>query len=736
MVSTEQVLAAESDSICVIGRCTFGTGIGAVTFAACELLSRYYRISIFPTEPHFRLEREIVLPNGTAIPVCTDLSKVKVAFYTDVLWNGAYDFNYTLVPRDALSFAHVAYDSDELPPQWVRILNEHFDFALFMSRHLEDVALKSGVEIGVGTLPLALDIEGLLSRPFRAQAGSKIKFCSIAAFHARKGVEALVEGFIKAFGSRDDVELTVHSNLAIGDSLERVRRLVESRDARNIVISCAPLSDQEKNALIEGCDIFVNCSRGEGYSIGPREALALGKVLAITNVGGHNDLYPAPGVFAIPATIAMPARYPEIDNLVAGRQYAADIADIAIALTDAFEYVSSGLSAQTMRARRELAAEFSFTNLAVNYAELIDTRLRSFRPREKASRFARPPAQLLATVERAIGSRSAALPGVDRVIVQAHDGGFFSVFNVFMSHLVWDQGDKRCHMVLPDWNVDRMIDRLGTDKFTSFCYGRPGEGNIWSKLFQPLYSLTEEEMDDADFLYKKGRPPLATFNEHREPQLTYIHAYKLYTSGQFSRFRRQYHNVFKDHVRLQGKYQQELDEFRTRHFEGKFVIAAHVKHPSHVIEQPDGKIAHVQAYIDKVRSQLNARGIDENSSEWAVFLATDQDRVVDAFRAEFGDRMACYSDVRRTTSAEDARYDRLTPEQRRAEGFQVQHLVAANQANWDARMAWEVIRDAMTMSYCHVLLHIVSNVSTAVSYMNPDIELVFCSADEPSHVGA
>ncbi|WP_027783720.1 MULTISPECIES: glycosyltransferase [Burkholderia] len=735
MVSTEQVLAAESDSICVIGRCTFGTGIGAVTFAACELLSRYYPISIFPTEPHFRSEREIVLPNGTAIPVCTDLSKVKVAFYTDVLWNGAYDFNYTLVPSDALSFAHVAYDSDELPPQWVRILNEHFDFALFMSRHLEDVALKSGVEIGIGTLPLALDIERLLSRPFRAPSGGKIKFRSIAAFHARKGVEALVEGFIKAFGSRDDVELTIHSNLAIGDSLERVRRLVESRDARNIVISCAPLSDQEKNALIEGCDIFVNCSRGEGYSIGPREALALGKVLAITNVGGHNDLSSAPGVFAIPATIAMPARYPEIDNLVAGRQYAADIADIATGLTDAFEYVSSGLSGQTMRARRELAAEFSFTNLAVNYAELIDTRLRSFRPREKGSRFARPPAQLLAAVERAIGSRSAALPGVDRVVVQAHDGGFFSVFNAFMSHLVWDQGDKRCHMVLPDWNVDRMIDRLGTDKFTSFCYGRPGDGNVWSKLFQPLYGLTEEEMDDADFLYKKGRPPLATFNEHREPQLTYIHAYKLYTSGQFARFRRQYHKVFKDHVRLQEKYQRELDGFRACHFQDKFVIAAHVKHPSHVIEQPDGKIAHVQAYIDKVRSLLNAHGIDESSSEWAVFLATDQDRVVDAFRAEFGDRLASYSDVRRTTDAEDARYDQLTTEQRRAEGFQVQHLVAANQANWDARMAWEVIRDAMTMSYCHVLLHIVSNVSTAVSYMNPDIELVFCSADEPSKAG-
>ena len=721
-------MLADSDSICIIGRCTFGSGIGAATYAACELLSRHYPVSIYPTEPHFRTQREVVLPNGTVIPVCADLSRVKVAFYTDVLWNGAHDFNYTLVPVGALSFAHVAYDSDELPPQWVRILNERFDCALFMSQHLERVALKSGVETQIGTLPLALDIEGLLSRSYRSPTGDKVRFCSIAAFHARKGVDSLVEAFIKAFGTRSDVELTIHSNLVIGESLERVQRLVKSRGVQNIIISCTPLDERDKNALIENCDIFVNCSRGEGYSIGPREALALGKVVALTNVGGHNDLHPTPGVFVIPATVAVPARYPEIDNLIAGRQYAAQVSDIEKVLHEALEYVISGSSCQTKQIRRELAAQFSFSSLELNYGEIIDTGLRAFRPQQNGSRFARLPASMLPVIENAVGDRCALLPGVDRTIVQPHDGGFFSVFNVFMSHLVWDQQDKRCHMVLPDWNIDRMMDRLGTDRFVSFCYGRPGEGNVWSKLFEPLYGLTEEDMDDVDFLYGKGRAPRATFNEEREPQLTYVHAYKLYKSGQFSRLRRQYHRVFLDHVHLRDHLQSELDDFRSQHFVGKFVIAAHVKHPSHVIEQPDGKMAHTQAYIDNVRLQLAARGIDEASPEWAVFLATDQDRVVNAFRQEFGSRMFCYQDVRRTTDAEDTRYDQLSADERRAEGFQVQHLVAANPDNWDVRMAWEVIRDAMTMSYCDVLLHIVSNVSTAVSYMNPDIELVFCAA--------
>lgn len=718
-----------SSSICIIGRCTFGTGIGATTFAACELLSRYFEVSVLPTEPRLRNTQQVVLPNGTSIAVCQDPSAIQVAFYTDVLWNGAYDFNYALVPEKALRIAHVAYDSDELPSQWVQILNDRFDFVLFMSKHLEEVARKSGVEIGVGTLPLALDLEASLSRPFRPPMPAKIKFLSIAAFHTRKGVESLVEAFAASFGNRPDVELTIHSNLAIGSCLERVKLQLSVREISNVLISNQALNDEEKNALIESCDIFVNCSRGEGYSIGPREALAFGKTLVITDVGGHKDLYPADGVFVIPAELPLPARYPEIDNLVVGRQYGALVTDISGALKDAHAYTSSGESAKTARQRRKLAAQFSLTVLGPDYARIINPELNLFRPSTIGSAFMRWPRGYAQEVEKKLGRKGAKLPGVDRTIVQAHDGGFFSVFNAFISHLVWDTMETRSHVVLPDWNVNRMVKRLKTDKFLSFCYARPEDGNIWNKLFEPLFGLTPQEMDDPDVLYSKGNPPVAIHNEHREPHLTYIHAYKLYKSAQFRSVRCQYHKVMKQHVHLLPHLQSELDAFSEANFTGKFVIAAHIKHPSHVTEQPGGEIAHTDAYVNAVREQLEKRKLDASSDAWAIFLATDQDRVVSRFKAEFGARVVCFTDVRRTREEEDARFDSLDKKQQSADGFQVQHLVAANKDNWNVRMAWEVVRDAMTMARCQVLLHIVSNVSTAVSFMNPDIELIFCSAN-------
>ena len=98
------------------------------------------------------------------------------------------------------------------------------------------------------------------------------------------------------------------------------------------------------------------------------------------------------------------------------------------------------------------------------------------------------------------------------------------------------------------------------------------------------------------------------------------------------------------------------------------------------------------------------------------------------FQAEFGDRLACHGDVRRTRAVEDAAFNALSPKEKNQEGYQLQHLVAANRANWSIRMAWEVVRDAYAMARCHTLLHVVSNVSTAVSYMNPEIEMIFCEA--------
>jgi hypothetical protein len=58
------------------------------------------------------------------------------------------------------------------------------------------------------------------------------------------------------------------------------------------------------------------------------------------------------------------------------------------------------------------------------------------------------------------------------------------------------------------------------------------------------------------------------------------------------------------------------------------LVAAHVKHPSHAVEEPDERIAWIDEFLAAVRCVLSQRGILESSDDWGVFVATDQDRVM------------------------------------------------------------------------------------------------------------
>lgn len=713
----------DNAEIAVIGRCAFQSGIGAMSYAACEMLARSFPISIIPTESHLRDQASITLPNGRVLPVCHDQPRIKVSFFCDVLWNGVADHNYALAPKDSLKYAWLVYDSDQLPTRWTELLNDHFNLVVATSPHLIEVARASGVNTPIAVLPIPLDLEPMLAQSLPRRDYSKVRFGSIAAFHRRKGVLTLIDAFIEAFFGRSDVELVLHSNLVFGETYNEV--LERAADIQNIKITCGELSETDKNKLLRSFDVFVNCSHGEGYSIGAREALAYGKSLVLSDVGGHKDLSGRPGVILVPADLGVPARYPEIDNGVYGQQRAVRTEAVAAALHQALVYAQSEEYDRTVPDRRSGARDFSFGALATPFAALLDPDIQRFRKQSVPPGVSLPD-DFAQVVQTRLGRRADVLSATRRQVCAAYDAGFFSIFNAFLSHLVWQQQEERCHAVYPDWSVDRLVERLGDRTVMSFCYGQPGDGNLWSHIFEPLFGCTEAELNDPAFLYRHAAEPFYRHNEQREPLMTYVHAYRLYQTRDFASWRRQYHRAFKQHVRLRPPLREEEDDFARRHLDHPFQIAAHVRHPSHTVEQPGAAIAHEDAYIARIYAAVKARGLDVAGPDWGVFLATDQDRVVTHFEAEFGSRLSFYKDVRRTRSAEDAAFDALPPEQKNQEGHQLQHLVARDRTNWSTRMAWEVVRDAYAMARCDTLLHVVSNVSTAVSYMNPNLEMIFC----------
>jgi glycosyltransferase involved in cell wall biosynthesis len=728
-VSPAAPAVEDGHGICVLGRVDFGTGIGKHTAAALELLGRGMDVSLYPTRtPAAALGPAIQLPSGRVVPVVDALEGFAAYWFADVLWNGAGDLNYTAMPRAGHKVAYLAFDSDELPEEWVTILNERFDLVLFTSAFLVEVAERSGVTIPAGVLPLALDLEELGSRRVSAALGRRVRFGTVSAFHDRKNLEVLIEAFNSSFGADEPVELVIHSNLAFGRTYDRIAALVAALPGDRISLSTDHRSDEAVQDLMTSFDVYVNVAAGEGYSIGPREALALGTPLVLSDIPAHADLAGLPGVFMVEPAGWIPARYPELDDRTFGRQARITGTEVGTALRLALDFAQGPELLPSAQLRRGRALQFSQTVLEPDYRRVLDPDAPRSRAIETGSDFSRLPQVAIGAARRQAGPQGRRV-GRKKLVLPAHDGGFFSLFNSYLSHLAWSMQESSPPMVLPDWDAGRLVKRLAPEPIVSYCYSKPGDGNLWRSLFEPLYGLSDADMDDAELLYGGARVIDDVHNAHYEPLLTFTHAYDLYRAPWFARFRRQYHDVLSEHVQLRPAFQAEIDAMKAT-LAGRFVVSVHVKHPSHAIEQPDERIAGRDEYLAAVRQVLRTRGIPEQSDEWGVFVATDQERVTAAFRDAFGEHVIAFDDVTRVGAEIDEGFDQLSEAEKLADGHQLQHQLAADQQRWSTRLAWEVWRDAEAMAASDVLLHAVSNVATAVSFLSPGVEMIYCSPDQ------
>ena len=461
--------------------------------------------------------------------------------------------------------------------------------------------------------------------------------------------------------------------------------------------------------------------------MGAREALALGKVLVLSDIGAHCDLFGLTGVYSVKTRELIPGHYPEIDGRVFGQQTRPDEASLRAALRRAVDEFGETSAFDAAMARRRRASDFSFGSLSIEYATVIDPHANLTRTcsRTVRSTDVNHSTDIVRSVNNAGGRFARNLALRQQIVVPAHDGGFFSVFNSYMSHLVWSIQDDRCHRVLPDWDQSRLSESKGTDDRDSFCYGKFEDGNIWTHFFDAPFGCTNDELNDPEFLYSEASIPPDRFNVKYEPLLTHLNAFDLYRSPWFRRFRFQYHDAFTRYIHLNASITDPLTDFFDTHIGSRFLMSAHVRHQSHTIEQIDGRMPDNDAYYRAIRKRLSELRIDSHSDNWRLFLATDQANVVNAFTQEFEDNVISIDDVRRTTAAEDENYQAVIPELSSQSGFQAHHLAASSPAKWTVKMGIEILRDATMLSRADTCFHIVSNVATAASYMNPKMRMIF-----------
>jgi hypothetical protein len=288
-----------------------------------------------------------------------------------------------------------------------------------------------------------------------------------------------------------------------------------------------------------------------------------------------------------------------------------------------------------------------------------------------------------------------------------------------MVHMLKDDPEL---LIIPDWRERRLIEYFGISTFESYCYSSDPETNIFLELFEPLkYSEYDSSIYHNDSLLSANSNIRIDFNEKEEPNLTYKNAYFLYKSKDFLIWRQTYHKTFKQYFSIKNHITDYVKEFCNKEFGNSFRIAVQVRHPSHAIEQVNDCVAGLEMYFKYIDNYV----IKNNLNDYVIFVASDQQSVINSFKQHYK-KVAFISDITRLSAEDDQKFNSLDKKEQFSAGHQIQHICANDPTKRGVHMAEEVLKDALIVAKCSVFFHVTSNVATAISYINPTLEMIYC----------
>jgi len=358
-------LALNADyDLTVVGTINQADGIGRQAAGLIDCLKSDLKINFVETRVSFFKD---VKDSVKKIALTSCEKPAPVSILEDILWVPNFPA-YEKVPNSPIKIAYSLWESTFIPQKWVNILNEHFDAVAVADSFLVEVYKDSGVTIPIFEVPLGIYIEDYLKTPPKKSRNKTFVFGSTVSFEKRKNQATLIKAFAKEFGNNKNVLLKLNGRYG---EIESLKKLVKSLNVKNVIISSLVLSNKLYDSFIRSFDCFVNISKGEGFSICPREALALGIPCIVTNNTAQKSICDTGFVCSVPAEIAEWPDYersglPFEEN---SRYYGCTVEDVQAALRDVYDNYEIHL----MKARqgREWVRQYLWKNLKATYINLI-----------------------------------------------------------------------------------------------------------------------------------------------------------------------------------------------------------------------------------------------------------------------------------------------------------------------------------------------------------------------------
>jgi hypothetical protein len=262
------------------------------------------------------------------------------------------------------------------------------------------------------------------------------------------------------------------------------------------------------------------------------------------------------------------------------------------------------------------------------------------------------------------------------IVVLDRASGFFSLVLVALSYFAYSE--KKGFKTTVHWGDECLYCTKGN--------GSEGE-NIWNNFFQPLATPSPiHRFPDGDLESKsKGGdfPGDGVLVARRNPAM-------LLSPGRIDEYNRGFlAGIVRKHFTPIPGISAVVHSFASRYFAGHHVIGVHVRGNEH-----DGELGYFRLRRRPLQSYFDAVSRAGDLGEARIFLATDQQDIVQAFRERYGQRLL------------------LSAARRVNRGESLHGAVGGHDVGVD------VLIECLLLSRCNHLVHGISNVSTAACYFN------------------
>jgi glycosyltransferase involved in cell wall biosynthesis len=347
----------------IVGYIKQADGIGRQSIGLIECLSDDLRINFVQTLT--TCDRDVsqkvleVVNNSGGEPG-------SVAILEDLLWYPRRS-NVRMVPNSLIKIAHSMLEGSEIPSEWVNSLNKSFDLVLVPDPFLIDVYRNSGVTIPIFFIPLGVALEDFLALPLKESPHNPFVFGSTVSYTGRKNHEMLIKAFAQEFGNSRHIVLKLNGRE--GAKADKMKRLIASLNVNNIILTNRVLTQAKYKNFMTNLDCYVNLSMGEGFSMCPREALAMGLPCVLSDNTAQSTICKTGFVCPVPSNIEVPATYDGLFGKNIGVQYNCTIEDARAAMREVYDNYFEYL--QKASDGREWVKQYLWKNLKSKYMNLF-----------------------------------------------------------------------------------------------------------------------------------------------------------------------------------------------------------------------------------------------------------------------------------------------------------------------------------------------------------------------------